>query len=151
MSFNSMAAVTICSDFGAPKIKAVTVSTFSPSICHEVMGLDAMILVFGMLSFKPASSPSSCRDGLSLSQRPREEGCFLESAGFWQSRMSLGLWQCLPSRHVAPLYLSTGPSVSLHWSLCISPLAGLCAHLFPCVNFLFSERAPVILDSNSFQ
>ena len=28
------------------KIKSVTVSTFSPSSCHEVMGLDAMILVF---------------------------------------------------------------------------------------------------------
>ena len=28
------------------KIKPVTVSTVSPSICHEVMGLDAMILVF---------------------------------------------------------------------------------------------------------
>ena len=27
------------------KIKSVTVCTFSPSICHEVMGLDAMILV----------------------------------------------------------------------------------------------------------
>ena len=29
-----------------PKIKSVTVSTVSPSICHEVMGPDAMILVF---------------------------------------------------------------------------------------------------------
>ena len=29
-----------------PKIKSLTVSTISPSICHEVMGLDAMILVF---------------------------------------------------------------------------------------------------------
>ena len=28
-----------------PKIKSVTVSTVSPSICHEVMGPDAMILV----------------------------------------------------------------------------------------------------------
>ena len=28
------------------KIKSVTASTFSPSICHEVMELDAMILVF---------------------------------------------------------------------------------------------------------
>ena len=28
------------------KIKSVTVSILSPSICHEVMGLDAMILVF---------------------------------------------------------------------------------------------------------
>ena len=33
-------------DFGAPKIKSDTVSTFSPSISHEVMGPDAMILVF---------------------------------------------------------------------------------------------------------
>ena len=29
-----------------PKIKSATVATVSPSICHEVMGLDAMILVF---------------------------------------------------------------------------------------------------------
>ena len=36
------------------KIKSDTVSTVSPSISHEVMGLDAMILVFWMLSFKPA-------------------------------------------------------------------------------------------------
>ena len=28
------------------KIKSVTVSTFPPSICHEVIGLDAKILVF---------------------------------------------------------------------------------------------------------
>ena len=42
-----MAAVTICSDFGAlPKIKSVTVSTVSPSICLEVMGLDVTIFVF---------------------------------------------------------------------------------------------------------
>ena len=41
------------------KIKSVTVSTVSPSICHEVMGPDAMILVFWMLSFKPTFSLSS--------------------------------------------------------------------------------------------
>ena len=35
------------------KIKSDTVSTVSPSICHEVMGPDAVILVFLMLSFKP--------------------------------------------------------------------------------------------------
>ena len=28
------------------KIKSVTVSTFPPSVCHEVMGPDALILVF---------------------------------------------------------------------------------------------------------
>ena len=31
------------------KIKSITVFIVSPSICHEVMGLDAMILVFWML------------------------------------------------------------------------------------------------------
>ena len=41
------------------KIKSATVSTVSPSICHEVMGPAAMILVFWMLSFKPTSSLSS--------------------------------------------------------------------------------------------
>ena len=40
------------------KIKSATVSTVSPSICHEVMGPDAMILVFWMLSFKPTFSLS---------------------------------------------------------------------------------------------
>ena len=38
------------------KIKSDTVSTFSPSICHEEMEPDAMILAFWMLSFKPAFS-----------------------------------------------------------------------------------------------
>ena len=35
------------------KIKSATVSNVSPSISHEVMGLDAMIFVFWMLNFKP--------------------------------------------------------------------------------------------------
>ena len=56
-----MAAITICSDFGdrkkqKQKTKSVTVS---PSISHEVMGPDAMILIFWMLSFKPTFSLSS--------------------------------------------------------------------------------------------
>ena len=46
MSFNFMAAVNICSDFGAQENKYVSVSTVSPSIRHEVMGPDAMIFVF---------------------------------------------------------------------------------------------------------
>ena len=36
--------------------KIATVSTVSPSISHEVMGPDAMMLVFWMLSFKPTFS-----------------------------------------------------------------------------------------------
>ena len=42
------------------KIKSVTVSIVSSFICNEVTGLDAMILVFGMLSFKPVFSLSPC-------------------------------------------------------------------------------------------
>ena len=42
-----------------PKIKSATVSTVSPSICHEVMGPDTMIFIFWMLSFKPTFSLSS--------------------------------------------------------------------------------------------
>ena len=41
-----------------PKIKSVTVSPVTPSICHEVMGLVALILVFWVLSFKPTFSLS---------------------------------------------------------------------------------------------
>ena len=52
------------------KIKSVTVSTVSPSICHEVMGLDTMILVSWMLSFKSTFS-------LSLSSRGSLVLCFL--------------------------------------------------------------------------
>ena len=37
-------------------MKSVTVSIMSPSICHEVMGPDAMIFIFLMLSFKAAFS-----------------------------------------------------------------------------------------------
>ena len=40
-------------------IKSATVSTVSPSICHEVMGPNAMILDFWVLSFKPTFSLSS--------------------------------------------------------------------------------------------
>ena len=43
-----MAAVIICSDFGAQKNKVFyhTVSIVSPSNCHEVMELDDMIFIF---------------------------------------------------------------------------------------------------------
>jgi len=48
--------VTICSDFGAQENKVCHCFHCSPSICHEVMGPDAMIFVFWMLSFKSAFS-----------------------------------------------------------------------------------------------
>ena len=54
-----MAAVTIFSVLQSPEIKSVSVSIVSPSIYHEVMGPDAMILVFWLLSFKQTFSLSS--------------------------------------------------------------------------------------------
>ena len=44
---------------GLQKIKSVTDPTVSQSIWHEVMGRDAMIFVFWMLSFQPTFSLSS--------------------------------------------------------------------------------------------
>ena len=41
------------------KIKSVTVSIFSLSICYAMMGPDTMILVFWILNFKPPFSLSS--------------------------------------------------------------------------------------------
>ena len=49
MSFNFLAAVTVRSDFGAQEIKICHCFHFSTSICHEVLGLGAIILVFLIL------------------------------------------------------------------------------------------------------
>ena len=61
--FNFIAAVTICSDFGATENKVCHCFHVSPSICHELMGPDTMILVFEcwVLSqhFHSPLSPSS--------------------------------------------------------------------------------------------
>ena len=46
MSFNFIAAITTAVILEPPNIKFDTVSIVSPSIYHEVMGPDAMILVF---------------------------------------------------------------------------------------------------------
>ena len=46
VSFNFMAAITIHSDFEAQENKVCIVSIVSPSVCHEVMRLDAMTSYF---------------------------------------------------------------------------------------------------------
>ena len=66
------------------KIKLATVPTVSPSICHEVMGPDALILVFWMLNFKPAfKNPSSMRESWVQSlgwEDPLEKGMATHSS-----------------------------------------------------------------------
>ena len=46
MSSNFMAAVTFAVILEPKKMKSVTISIVAPFICHEVMGPDAMTLVF---------------------------------------------------------------------------------------------------------
>ena len=58
-SFNLMTAVTICSEFGAQENKVCHCFHYFFIYLHEVMVLDAMILVFGMSSFKPTFPLSS--------------------------------------------------------------------------------------------
>ena len=59
MSFNFMATVIICSDFGAQENKVCHCFHCFPIVYHEVMEPEAMILVFLMLSVKPDFSLSS--------------------------------------------------------------------------------------------
>ena len=75
------------------KIKSATVSTVSPLIHHEVMGPDAMILVYWMLNFKPAFhsplSPSSLGSLFPIYFLPLEwyhlhiQGCWHFSQQSW--------------------------------------------------------------------
>ena len=54
VSFNLVAAVTLHSDFGAQENKICHCFHFFPIYLPLMMGLDATILVFWMLRFKPA-------------------------------------------------------------------------------------------------
>ena len=56
-----MGADNICSDFGAQENNSGTVSIVSPYICHQMMGLDAIIFNFWMLSFKPDFELLACQ------------------------------------------------------------------------------------------
>jgi len=56
-----MTAITKCSDFGAQENKVSHCFHCFPSICHEVMGPDAMIFVFWMLE-KTFESPLDCKE-----------------------------------------------------------------------------------------
>jgi len=51
MEMQIKTTITICREFGAQENQLCAVSIISPSIFHEVMGLDAMILVFLNVEF----------------------------------------------------------------------------------------------------
>ena len=85
------------------KIKSVTTSTFSPSICHEVMGPDAMILVFWMLSSKPAYSLSSFTFNKRLFSSSTLSAIEVPSSAYL--RLLIFLWAVL-----IPAYGSSSPA-----------------------------------------
>ena len=109
-----MAAITICSDFGAPqKIKSDTVSTLSPSIFHEVMEPDAMIFIFWMLSFKPKHK--ACM--FSFHKEVKENGKYLFLYNFYYFATQCNI-----------------KTVNVYWATAMLKVCAKCASFFsPCV------------------
>ena len=88
-----------------PKIKLVTVSTVFPSICHEVIGPDAVILVFWMLSLSQLfHSP------LSLSRGSLVPLCFLPLKWYL-----LHIWSCWYISRQSWFQLVSHPAQHFTW------------------------------------
>ena len=104
----------------------------SPSICYEVMGPEAMILVFWMLNFKPTFSLSffTCIKRLFSSSSLSAIGwCHLRIWGYWY--FSQQSWFQLV----------------LHPAQCFSWCTIRCDHLYPTsVDEIISPPFPLILD-----
>ena len=93
-----------------PKIKSLTVSVVTPSIWLEVMGPDAVILVFWMLSFKPIFSLSSftfIKRLFSSSLLSAIGWCHLHIWGYWYfSQKSWFQLVLYPARQFCMMYSS---------------------------------------------
>ena len=83
----------------------------SPSICHEVMGPDAMILVFWMLSFKPIFSLSSFTFIKRLFSSSSLSAIRVVSSAY------LRLFLFLPAILI-PAYASSSPAFLMMYSAC---------------------------------
>ena len=90
------------------KIKSDTISTVSPSISHEVVGPNATIFVFWMLSFKPTFSLST----FTLCLWPHLK-CF---DFCWESALLLLLWTNPPQGLFPPSSPLIGNRCSQSWS-----------------------------------
>ena len=96
------------------KIKSVTLSIVSPSICHEVMGPDAMFLVFWMLNFKPDFSLSSLTFIKRLFSFSSLSAFRVVSSAFWgywyfPSNLNFSLWFIQPCISHDILYIEGFP------------------------------------------
>ena len=137
-----MAEVTICSDFGAQKIKSDTVSTVSPSISYEVMGPNAMIFVFWMLSFKQTFSLSSLAFIKRLFRFCHKDGviCISEVIDISPGNLdsSLRFFQSSVSHDVLCRVYSIQPWRTPFpiWSQCVVPCPVLTVASWPAYTFL---------------
>ena len=109
-----------------PKIKSVIVSIVSQFICHEVIGPDAMTLVFWMLSFKPTFSLSSFTfiswfHGTQFFHGlvGGDDSSSNSSVGEWQMKLHLPATYLLLCGPVPRLWISIGLCPS-DWGLLIS-------------------------------
>ena len=99
---------------------SVTVSIVSPSVCHEVVGLNAMILVFWMLSLKPAFSLSCftfIKRILSSSLLSALGWCHLHFLGYWYfSQQSWFQLVIYPTKHLvwSTLHISLKSRVTIY-------------------------------------
>ena len=98
-----------------PKVNSATVSTVSPSICHEVMGPDAMILSGSWRSFLYSSSVYAWYLFLisSASIRSIPFLSFIETIFAWSVPLVSPVF--VKRSLVLPILLFS--SISLHWSL----------------------------------
>ena len=103
------------------KINSVTISIVSQSICHKVMGPDAMILVFWMFSFKPAFPLSSftfiksffSSSSLSDTWLCYHRGHSKDPASLWLCTYSCGLACCTQVFCLSPSFVSLS-----RWPFC---------------------------------
>ena len=99
------------------KMKSVTVSIVFPSICHGVMGMDAMNLVFWMLSFKPTFPLSSFTFIKSLSSSSSLSAIRVVSSAYL--RLLIFLLEIL-----IPACASSSPTFHMMYSACKSNKQG---------------------------
>ena len=102
-----MAAVTICSDFGAQENK-VWHCFHCFCISYEVMGPDAMTFVFWMLSFKPTFSFSSFTYIKKLFSSSSHSAIRVVSSAYLRSLIFLAI--------LTPAYASSSPPFLMMYS-----------------------------------
>ena len=106
-----------------PKIKSVTVSVVSPSICHEVMGLVAMIFVFwcwvvNQIFHSPFSLSS--RGSLVLLHFLPLGWCHVHIWGYWYSPGNLNFSFVSSSRAFHMMYSASRCDAGNTWCVHMS-------------------------------